>query len=277
MAREFRVLSTLWRAFPKAPRAHLFCDDPSVIGAPFLVMERRHGVVVQGVVPPSFGGGDDPAANRALSGVVIDTLAEFHAVDPVEAGLADLGHPDGFLARQVAGWNGRWEKARHEDNPLASELARWLETNIPASPRPTLLHNDWRLDNMAVAPDDPGRCVAVYDWDMCTRGDPLADLGTLMAVWYDPGEAPGALDTMPTTSPGWLRRRQAIERYARASGRPIGDVDWYVTFGTFKLAVVLQQIYIRYRRGQTADERFAVMGDGARHLLTLAASRRPGT
>jgi aminoglycoside phosphotransferase (APT) family kinase protein len=275
MAREYRVLSTLWRAFPKAARAFVFCDDESVIGAPFFVMERLHGVVVQGVVPPEFGGGDDPAANRALSEVVVDTLAEFHAVDPRDAGLEDLGHPEGFMQRQVQGWTGRWEKAKHEDNPLATELAGWLVANLPPAGPTTLLHNDWRLDNLAVAPDDPGRCVAVYDWDMCTRGDAFADLGTLMSVWYDPGEAPSSLNTMPTFTPGWLPRAAAIERYGRASGFDLEHVDWYVVFGTFKLAAVLQQIYIRWRRGQTADERFAVMGDGAVQLLELAASRRP--
>jgi aminoglycoside phosphotransferase (APT) family kinase protein len=274
MAREYRVLSTLWRAFPKAARAHLFCEDESVIGAPFFVMERRHGIVVQGVVPPEFGGGEDQAANRALSEVVVDTLAEFHHVDPADAGLEDLGHPEGFMERQVSGWTERWNKARHEDNPLATELARWLADHLPAPGPTTLLHNDWRLDNLAVAPDDPGRCVAVYDWDMCTRGDAFADLGTLMSVWYDPGEAPSSLNTMPTFTPGWMPRREAIERYGLRSGFDLTDVDWYVVFGTFKLGVVLQQIYIRWLRGQTADERFSEMGEGARQLLELAADRR---
>lgn len=275
MAREYRVLSTLWRAFPKAARAHVFCDDASVIGAPFFVMERLHGVVVQGVVPERFGSGLDPEANGKLSEVVVDTLAEFHRVDPRQAGLGDLGHPEGFMERQVEGWTARWDKAKHEDNPLAVELAAWLRDRLPPPGPTTLVHNDWRLDNMAVDPDDPGRCVAVYDWDMCTRGDALADLGTLMSVWYDPGEAPSELNTMPTHAPGWVRRADAIDRYGRGTGFDLSDVDWYVVFGTFKLAVVLQQIYIRWLRGQTKDERFAVMGDGARQLLELAAGRRP--
>ncbi len=274
MAREYRVLSTLWRAFPKAARAHLFCADESVIGAPFFVMERRHGVVVQGVVPPEFGGGEDPQSNRALSTVVVDTLAEFHHVDPEEAGLGELGHPAGFMERQVTGWTARWDKAKHEEVALASELATWLIDHLPPPGPTTLLHNDWRLDNLAVAHDDPGRCVAVYDWDMCTRGDALADLGTLMSVWYDPGEAPSSLNTMPTFTPGWMPRREAIERYGAKAGFDLTDVHWYVVFGTFKLAVVLQQIYIRWLRGQTADQRFAVMGEGARQLLELAAARR---
>jgi aminoglycoside phosphotransferase (APT) family kinase protein len=275
MGREYTVLSTLWRAFPQAARAYLFCEDPSVIGAPFFVMERRHGVVVQNAVPPVFGSGADPVANRKLSEVVVDTLADFHAVDPVVAGLGHLGRPEGFVERQVSGWIERWDRARHEDNPLAEEVATWLSSSIPRSDEVTLLHNDWRLDNMAVAEDDPGRCVAVYDWDMCTRGDPLADLGTVMAVWYEPGEMPSSLNPMPTTTPGFLTRDEAITRYGSRSGRDLTHAAWYVVFGTFKLAAVLQQIFIRWQRGQTRDERFAVMGDGARRLIELAAARRP--
>ncbi|MGA7272360.1 MAG: phosphotransferase family protein [Acidimicrobiia bacterium] len=276
MEREYRVLSRLWKAFDKAPHAVLFCDDESVIGAPFFIMERRDGVVVRGRIPRIFGGGEDPSANRALAGVVIDTLAEFHAVDAAECGLEELGHPEGFLERQVKGWLGRWERARHEANPLADEVGNWLSDTMPDSPPPTLLHNDWRLDNMAVSPTDPGVCVAVYDWDMATRGDPLCDLGTLLGSWHDPSEIDDRTHTlMPVTVPGWISRAGAIGRYGETSGRDVSGMDWYVVFGTWKLGVVLQQIYIRYLRGQTSDQRFADMGRGAARLFELAAERRP--
>lgn len=274
MRREHQVLSRLWSAFAKAPRAVAFCDDATVIGSPFFLMERRDGVVVRGEVPAVFGSGNDPEANRKLSEVVVDTLAEFHSVDPAACDLDDLGRPDGFLGRQVDGWTGRWQAAKHEENDLAEELAAWLSENLPTSPMPTLLHNDWRLDNMAVSPDDPGHCVAVYDWDMATRGDPLADLGTLMGSWFDPGEAPTELGMMPTQAPGWLPRRVAVDRYAERSGRDLSHVDWYLVFGAWKLAVILQQIYIRWLRGQTKDERFRFLDEGARHLFRLAAERR---
>lgn len=274
MGREHQVLSRLWSAFDKAPRAVAFCDDAAVIGSPFLLMERRDGIVVRGEVPAIFGTGNDPEANRKLSEVVVDTLAEFHSVDPATCGLDDLGRPDDFLGRQVDGWTGRWQAAKHEENDLADELATWLSENLPTSPSPTLLHNDWRLDNMAVSPDDPGHCVAVYDWDMATRGDPLADLGTLMGSWFDPGEAPTELGMMPTQAPGWLPRQLAVDRYAERSGRDLSHVDWYLVFGAWKLAVILQQIYIRWLRGQTKDERFRSLDEGARHLFRLAAERR---
>lgn len=274
MGREYGVLSRLWQVFDKAPRAYAFCDDSSVIGAPFFLMERREGVVVRTQVPEVFGGGADEDANRKLSEVVIDTLAEFHAADPTRCGLEDLGHPDGFLERQVNGWIKRWERAKHEDNPLADELGSWLAGNIPESPPPTMLHNDWRLDNMAVSAEDPGVCTAVYDWDMATRGDPLADLGTLMGSWFDPGEAPEELGLMPTGAPGWLARDDAVERYSRQSDRDLRQVGWYLVFGSWKLAIILQQIYIRWLRGQTQDERFRSLDEGARHLFRLAADRK---
>ena len=274
MAREFGVLSTLWRSFPLAARAFAFCDDPSVIGAPFFVMERRHGVVVQGTVPPVFGGGEDPECNRRLSEVVVDTLAEFHAVDPRAAGLGNLGRPEGFVDRQLRGWIGRWNKARHRPNPLVDELAAWLEKTKPPPQSATLLHNDWRLDNMAVDPRDPGVCVAVYDWDMCTRGDPFVDVGTLMACWFHPGEPSIFLEPMPTGVPGFMSRSEAIARYGLRSGRDVSDMGWYLVFGTFRMGVILQQIYIRWLRGQTRDERFATMGEDAARLFELAADRR---
>jgi aminoglycoside phosphotransferase (APT) family kinase protein len=274
MHREYRALSRLWRGFPLAPRAFLYCADRDLIGADFLVMERRHGVVVRGTIPPSFGGGDDPVANRKLSEVVIDTLAEFHAVDPAAVELQDLGKPEGFLERQVKGWMGRLERAKTREVPIAREVVRWLEANLPASPPPTLVHNDWRLDNLAVAPDDPGRCVAVYDWDMCTVGDPLCDLGTLLSMWSERGEAPAGTNPMPSQSEGFLTRDDAARRYAERSGRSIDALPYYVVFGTFKMGVVLQQIFVRFHRGQTQDSRFEGMGEAAEGLFRLAAQRR---
>ncbi len=275
MGREHAILKDLWMAFPQAPRSYLLCEDASIIGSPFFVMERKNGVVVRRVVPEIFGGGADENVNRKLSEVVIDTLAQFHRIDPVEAGLGDLGHPEGFLVRQVEGWTKRWHLSKEKDWSTATELIDWLNSELPASPPPALVHNDWRLDNMAVAEDDPGTCVAVYDWDMCTQGDPLADLGTLLSVWYDESEAPSELNPMPTTAPGFMTRQQAIARYADLTGINPKAVDYYVVFGSFKMAVIVQQIYIRYVRGQTQDERFALMGDAARRLMELAIQRRP--
>ena len=207
MTREYTVLSRLWKGFDKAPRAIALCEDPDVIGAPFFLMEPKPGVVIRDVVPDVFGGGRDDGANRKLSTVVIDTLVELHSVDPAECGLEDLGHPDGFLetaSRGMVESLGTGQGRRRSD--CRRSRHRGFESGVPQSGPPTLIHNDWRLDNMAVSPADPGVCVAVYDWDMATRGDPLADVGTLMASWYDEGEEKSTLAPMPTTSPGWLDR-----------------------------------------------------------------------
>jgi aminoglycoside phosphotransferase (APT) family kinase protein len=270
MGREYRVLSVLYRAFPPAPRAYLYCDDPGVIGAPFFVMERRRGVVVRGTVPPQFGGGQDRAMNRRLSEVLIDTLADFHRVDPAAVGLEGIGKPQGFLQRQVAGWTQRWERAKTRENEVATALARWLADRLPVSPPATLLHNDWRLDNMMVAADDPGRVVAVFDWDMCTLGDPLADLGTLLASWFEADENVGPWVPMPTQAPGFMSRREAIGRYAGATGIDVRAIGYYHVFGIFKMAVVLQQIYYRFHRGQTRDERFSAFEPIVEGLLARA-------
>ncbi len=274
MRREHRVLSRLWRGFPLAPRAWLYCEDRDVIGAEFFVMERRHGIVVRSAVPEEFGGGRDPAANRKLSEVMVDTLAELHAVDPAAVELQELGKPEGFLRRQVRGWADRFERAKTEEVPVADEVIRWLEANLPASPPAALVHNDWKLDNMAVAPEDPGRCVAVYDWDMCTLGDPLCDLGTLLSMWTERGEAPAGSNPMPSQTEGFLGREAAARRYAERSGRPLDALGYYVVFGTFKMGVVLQQIFFRYQRGQTQDPRFAGLAAAAGNLFRLAGERR---
>jgi aminoglycoside phosphotransferase (APT) family kinase protein len=270
MGREFRALSTLYRAYPLAPRAYVYCEDRSVIGVPFFVMERRHGVVVRREVPPQFGGGKDPAQNRKLSEVVIDALVEFHAVDPVAAGLDTLGKPDGYLRRQVEGWTERWERARTRDVEKAPAVIRWLADRMPHTPEVTLVHNDWRLDNMAVASDDPGRCVAVYDWDMCTRGDPLTDVGTLLSTWFEEGENYAFLASMPTLVPGFMNRREAVARYAARSGRDVSAMPYYYVFGLFKMAGVVQQLYYRWHKGQTKDARMALGDQVAEGMIGLA-------
>ncbi len=275
MSREHRVLSVLYRIYPLAPRAFLYCDDAEVIGAPFFVMERRRGIVVRRVIPPQFGGGDDPVANRRMSEVVIDALADLHEADHRAVGLGDLGKPEGFLRRQIDGWEARYERAKTKDLPIIGEICSWLRRHQPPSPGPTLLHNDWRLDNMMLDENDPGVVRAVFDWDMCTVGDPLADLGTLLASWLEAGEGSGVggLGVMPSDSPGFITRREAVQRYGRRRGIDVSEVPYYYVFGLFKMGVVLQQIYHRYHLGQTKDARFDVFGQVA-ELLFLQAKER---
>jgi aminoglycoside phosphotransferase (APT) family kinase protein len=261
MRREHRVLSVLHRRFPLAARSLLLCEDESVIGAVFIVEERRHGFVIRDDIPPEFAG--RPELNRRIGEALIDALADLHVVLPAEIGLDDLGRPDGFLERQLSGWTKRWHAAQGgvEAERAGSEMApviSWLERRLPNSRAAALLHNDYRLDNCLLDTADPARIVAVLDWDMCTQGDPLADLGYVLNYWVEPDDPEEwrQIAAMPTWRDGFPSRAEAVVRYAARTGFDVGAIDWYQVFAAFKLAVIIQQIYIRYVRGQTQDRRF---------------------
>ncbi len=271
MAREHRVLANLWRVYPLAPRSYLLCDDEGVIGAPFHVMERRFGIVIRNDLPARFQG--DANLARRIGETIVDALADLHKIDPAAAGLSDLGRPEGFVERQLTGWTRRWHAAKAADDPRLDAVAAWLARERPPAQAIVLLHNDPKLDNMIVGADDPARAVAVLDWDMCTRGDPLMDLGYLLTFWGEAGDPEPwiAAASMPSWREGFPSRAEAIQRYAEATGFDLGAIRWYHVFGTFKIAVVLQQIYIRFVRGQTQDQRFAVFGERVAALIDKAA------
>jgi aminoglycoside phosphotransferase (APT) family kinase protein len=260
MNREFRVLSVLHQSFPKAPRAFLYSDDEEIVGAPFLVMERRRGIVVRRQMPEAFADMQD--APRRMSMALVDALAEFHAVDYEAIGLQDLGKPDGFVERQIEGWYRRWQAAKSEEIAEMDQVYDWLKENRPKTVQFSLVHNDYKLDNVMLDFDDPGQIVAIFDWDMGTLGDPLSDLGALLCYWSEPGDPPyrQAIARMPAGDLGFLNRREIVERYGEKSGRFVGHIDFYHALGLFRLAVIIAQIYIRYQRGQTQDQRFALFG-----------------
>jgi len=260
MKREHRVLATLPDIFPLAPRSYHYCGDAAIIGAEFHVMERRRGIVIRSDPPDSVK--RDPALARRVGEMLVDTLASLHRADPAAAGLGDLGRPEGFVERQLEGWIKRWHAAKDKDLARVDEMIAWLSRNLPRTQRAALLHNDYKLDNMIVDAADPARPVAVLDWDMCTRGDPLMDLGYMLNYWSEAGDDPAWREAafMPTWYPGFPKRAEAVERYAQATGFALEDVRWYHVFGVFKLTGVIQQIYIRYLRGQTRDPRFARFG-----------------
>ena len=260
MGREYKVLSVLHQALPFAPRAFLYCDDPALIGADFFVMERRRGVVVRRKIPPQFT--EMPDAPRRMSEAMVDALAELHAVDYEALGLSDLGKPEGFIERQVEGWYKRWHAAKEADLPEMDAVYQWLKANLPTSSDVSLVHNDYKLDNVMLAEDDPGQLVAIFDWDMCTLGDPMSDLGALLCYWTEPTDAPyfQQMAMMPTGELGFLTRRELVERYALKSGRSVHNISFYHTLGLFRSVVIIAQIYIRFARGQTQDGRFAAFG-----------------
>jgi aminoglycoside phosphotransferase (APT) family kinase protein len=233
-------------------------------------MERRRGVILRRAAAPEFSAIQDYA--RRASEAFIDCLAELHLIDIHRRGLDSLGRPEGFLERQVRGWTERWERAKTTDLPQMKRLSRWLADHRPVSPPPTVIHNDFKLDNLMLDSEDPGCVVAVLDWEMATVGDPLVDLGIVLCYWpelEDPRVRREAISPL-TTQPGWFSRRQLLERYQARTGLDLGDIRYYEVFGIFKLAVVLQQIYYRYFVGQTRDERFRDFDARVRGLADAA-------
>ena len=257
MAREFRVLSVLHQAYPLAPRAHHLCEDPSVMGAPFVVMERRVGHVVRAEWPEGLDAG--PGFRRRVAESLVDALADLHLVDHAAVGLESLGRPDGFVARQVAGWTDRWQLARHADVPAMDALAARLAESVPTAQPAVVLHNDFKLDNTMIS--DNGSIVAVFDWDMSTIGDPLVDLGTMLAYWSDTDSVSAFAAADSVMLGDVMGIDEITERYAARTGLDVSDASWYRGLALFRIAVICQQIYIRYVRGQTSDERFAALGD----------------
>jgi len=263
MAREHRVLSRLWQAWPLAPRSLLYCADASVLGAHFLLMEYRPGLVIGGQLPPDVRAA---AAGPALSSMLVSVLASLHAVDAAAIGLGDFGKPAGFLARTAASWTKRGEAAGTDrDRTLIAEISQWLAGRVPTELPATLLHSDFKLDNVVL---DPATLEprAVLDWDMSTRGDPLYDLATLLSYWVEPSdpEPMQRLQQMPTAHGGFASRAQTLAAYAARTGRDLSHFTFYRVLCLFKLGVVFLQLHSRYRSGATLDARFGDL-DGLGH------------
>lgn len=272
MGREYRVLDKLSAVYPRAPRPLLYLDDESVLGAPFYIMERRQGLILRKDLPAGLVLA--PAQVQKLHTNLIDALAELHALDYQAAGLGDLGKPEGYVERQVSGWTRRYEGSKTDDIPAVDRVAGWLAQHLPTSTRASLIHNDYKLDNVVLDPSDPTRITGVLDWEMSTIGDPLMDLGTTLSYWInaDDDDEMQLVRWGPTTIAGSLTRRELVARYAGQTGADTSKIVFYYAFGLFKTAVVLQQIYYRYKQGLTQDERFATFIMGI-HVLINTADR----
>ena len=269
MGREVRVLERLAPVYPRAPRPIHYCTDEEVIGAKFYLMERIDGVILRRKLPPGLS-----LDARRLSEALIDGLIELHALDHQAIGLGDFGNPVGFVERQVTGWTKRYADARTDDVAEMERVGAWLAGHLPVSPPPTIIHNDYKYDNVVLDPRDLTRIIGILDWEMATVGDPLMDLGTTLCYWIEPGDPPEmqALAFGPTMLPGSLTRREVAERYAARTGRDLGQLRFYYAFGLYKTAVVVQQIYYRYKQGLTHDERFATMNLGLKAMARHAAA-----
>ena len=272
MGREFRVLSKLAPVYPRAPRPIALCEDESILGVRFYLMERRRGMVVRRAIPE--GVTVDAAAARALSTALVSTLSELHAIDYEAVGLGDFGKPAGYVERQITGWTKRYQDSQTDEIPEMTDVAAWLAANKKESPHASIIHNDFKYDNLILDPADLTKVIGILDWEMATIGDPLMDLGTSLCYWVEAGDPEDLrrIKMGPTDIPGSFTRRELAEAYAAQSGRDLGDIVFYYCFGLFKTAVVLQQIYYRYAKGLTKDERFATMIDGVRALARQAAA-----
>jgi aminoglycoside phosphotransferase (APT) family kinase protein len=266
MAREFHILERLHPSFPLAPKPYVLCEDASLIGAPFYVMERRRGLVLDQDLPADWV--PDPVLHRAIAESLVQVLVDLHSVDWRAAGLDKIGRPEGYMQRQVSGWLERYVRARTDELPVFDMLAAWLSEHLPASPPATVVHNDYKLNNVLLDVRDPRRLTAVLDWEMATVGDPLSDVASLLVYWTAPDEIElmGGLRSV-TAEPGFPSRTDIRELYAQRSGRDLSGLDFYVAFAYFKIGVILQQIYYRFQMGLTQDQRFASLPSKIETLL----------
>ena len=257
MGREVKVLSALCDRLPYVPRPLAYCQDDAVMGCRFYVMERIEGIILRKDLPPGLFA--SPSQLQALYERFVEVLNELHALDYAEVGLGDLGKPQGYVQRQVEGWSKRYRAARTPDVPDFEAVMEWLAEKMPPeTERAAIIHNDFKLDNIVLDPADPFKIIGVLDWEMCTLGDPLMDLGSTLGYWVDRDDPPERhlLRTMPTHLEGALTRREFVQAYGRLSGLRMDGFDFYYCFGLFRLAVIIQQIYYRYYHGQTTNERF---------------------
>jgi len=271
MGREYRVLSALHSVFPRCPRPLVFTEDESLIGAPFVIMEKLSGIILRKDLPAGLCFSPDQA--KKLCDNLVDTLASIHAIDVKAAGLAFIGKPEGYVQRQVEGWSNRYRRAKTADAPDFEAVMTWLAEKMPPDAvHPSMVHNDYKLDNLVLNPEKPEQIIGVLDWEMATYGDPLMDLGNSLAYWVeknDPEEMQ-MMRTMPTNMEGALTRREILDRYTIKTGRDTGNFDFYYCFGLFRLAVIAQQIYNRYYQGITKNKRFAMLIFGVIGLETVA-------
>lgn len=268
--REARVQSALARAGARVPRIVAVCDDDSVLGMPFYLMEPLVGVVLADALPPAL---DAPSERRRIGEEVVDALAEIHAVDWRAAGLEGFGKPTGYLERQLRRWSGLWEVNATRELPLVAEVGALLAAGIPESGPATVVHGDFRLGNVMLAPDHPARVLAVLDWELSTIGDPLADLGYLVATWTDATSPRSPLELSPVTAePGFPTREELVELYARRTGRAIAAPAWYQALALWKAAVFSEALWGRYLRGERDDPWSASLDVGVPRLLESARS-----
>lgn len=276
MKREYTALAALSTHFDRAPRPYLYCDDVSVIGTPFIVVEHREGVVVRDRLPAAMARHERVGWRIGLA--IVDALAELHLLDPVAVGLGELGRPAGFAQRQLSSWRKRWDLVDAGRLPTMADTGRRLTEAGPFDPagvvgRVAIVHNDYKTDNCQFAAGDPHRVTSIFDWDMATIGDPLFDLGTLLSYWPDPDDSPHDRAMYPDglEAIGMPPRQEIRRRYAERTGFDLGAIGWYEAFATWRITIAIEQLYQRHVRGESRDERMVRLGARAPELAARAA------
>ncbi|EZP75372.1 aminoglycoside phosphotransferase [Parageobacillus genomosp. 1] len=266
MKREYNLLKKIYSVYPKAPKPLLYCEDTNIMDKHFYVMEFKKGIVLDEYLPADW---NNPQIKQQISKAFIQELVDLHNIDVYKNNLDSLGKPEGFLKRQVNGWIQRYRQFKTDDLPFVAKVENWLIDNIPNSTDVTIIHNDFKLNNMIFNPENPNQITAVLDWEMSTIGDPLLDLAISLAYWTEEGDEETGL-TAVTNQPGFMTRRELAILYTEASGRDISNLNYYLSFAFYKIAAVLQQIYYRYKLGGVEDERFANLNVGIRNLMLRA-------
>jgi aminoglycoside phosphotransferase (APT) family kinase protein len=270
MKREFSLLEKLYAAFPYVPKTYVLCEDESIIGVPFYVMERKKGLVFDGKLPQGFTVTEEKF--KQISYAAVDTLAQLHQIDYREVGLENFGRPEGFIERQVHNWIKRYERSKTHDIPHFEVLGKWFIENIPSSHGATIIHNDYKLNNMMFSEQNVGKVEAIFDWELATIADPLFDLAAALGYWTEPNDWESIKKSLPslTTTTGFISRDEYIQRYSLKTGQDIPPLHFYMAFTYFKIAVVTQQIYYRWFNGQTKDSRFARLDESVKNLMEYA-------
>jgi aminoglycoside phosphotransferase (APT) family kinase protein len=273
MEREYQLLSALHLHFPKAPKPYLFCGDKAIVGKPFFIMERKHGALLDTSFPKEI---EATEANcKRVSELMVDTMVDLHKVPYKSTFLEKISKPDGFMERQVHGWIQRYERSKTEEIKEVELLTKWLTSHIPESQEPTVIHYDFKLNNTLFS-NDLTEVTGLFDWEMSTVGDPLADLGAAMSYWMEDSDPPLIKSNFRkppvTIMNGFYTRREFVEAYSKKTGRDVSNIHFYITFAYFKLAVICQQIYYRYYKGQTNDERFSQMNHFVKALIQHSLS-----
>ena len=273
MGREYRILKALHPVFPYCPKPLAYTEDESVMGCPFYAMERIRGIILRKNLTKGLE--FTPDQMRSLCENLLDVHYKLHSIDYKAIGLEGFGKPEGYVKRQVEGWSERYKTAHTPDAPPFEKVMQWLHDKMPPDfSKPAIIHNDYKFDNVVLDPDNPLEIIGVLDWEMATIGDPLMDLGSSLGYWVQSDDSPKfqAARTLPTNLPGALTRDELVKGYAEKAGITIDNFDFYLCFGLFRLAVIVQQIYYRFYHGQTKDERFKSL-IVAVHILEEEANR----